>query len=201
MVILSEKQIVLSPHTMSSRTWRDPNELPRSSGVHVSAVNQALAIAAGKLDEVSPFEKFSSTNYPLLPALGVAWEELRASHYSELELIWHPYELERDSIFGTPDGLYLAGLEETFWECKFTFKKIQRITDCWLYMKQGLSYCAMSNGRINRVLYDVCWALGDYQRPYQPAGTSTLVQFSDLEIESWWKAVRGAAVSITPERN
>jgi hypothetical protein len=173
--------------------------VPRSPGVHVQAINKALGIAAGKLadDEDSPFEKFSETCYPLMPALGVAWEEFRASTYSESELLWQFAELEKDGIFGTPDGLWITEVETALWECKLTTKRIRGIQEMWLYCKQGLSYCAMSGQ--NRVLYDVLWLLGDYSRPYQPVGTVTLVEFDDKEISSWWEIVKRTAPSIPSE--
>jgi hypothetical protein len=132
------------------------------------------------------WEPFTDRHYPLLPALGVSWEEFRAGCYSEEELDWQPVELERDGIFGTPDGIWLP--EPAWWECKYTTKKLKPITDCYMYVKQGLSYCAMSG--LNRVLYDILWALGDYTRPYKPACTLTLVEFTELEKETWWRIIR-----------
>ena len=172
--------------------------MPRSPGVHVQAVNKALGIAAGKLEEFVDLEdSFTSTNYPLLPALGVFWEEGRASQYSEDDLLWQYSELERDGIYGTPDGLWLGGDETAIWEAKFTTAKIKSIDQCWMYCKQGLCYAAMSGFR--RVLYEVCWMLGDYSRPYKPKGTSTLVEFSDLEVESWWAIVLKSSRNVKPE--
>jgi hypothetical protein len=153
--------------------------------VHVQALNKQLGVAAGKLDsdDDSPFDPFTDTHYPLLPALGVAWEEMRASHYSDDQLDWQPFELERDGIFGTPDGLMIEEL--AIWECKLTTKKIQSISSCWMYVKQGMGYCAMSG--LRRVRYDVVWLLGDYSRPYKADGTTTLVEFDEREIETWWE--------------
>jgi hypothetical protein len=207
--LLCEQEIRLTPEMMLRRTYRKAPNHPRTSGVHVQAVNKYLGIAAGKLSDSDaddyPFERFSDAHYPLLPAIGVVWEELRASMYGEDDLIWQPGELERDGIYGTPDGLLIppavilpgvsrvAGqvlaMLNTFanWECKATTKKLQPITSCWMYMKQGLSYCAMSGHR--HVLYDVLWLCGDYSRPIQPRGTSSLVEFTDQEVEGWWAVV------------
>ena len=199
MRVLSERPIVITPEQMQQRTRRDWPSLPRSPGVHVQAVNKALGIAAGKLSDSDgddfPFVRFSDTVYPLMPALGVAWEELRASMYPEGELVWQPYELERDGIYGTPDGLMFD--PERIWECKQTTKKIQPVSGMWMYVKQGLSYCAMSGLRI--VQYDVCFVLGDYSRPYQPQATETVIEFSDQEITTWWNIVKKAAVNVRPE--
>lgn len=201
MRILYERPIQLTPASMAARTQRPFICQPRSRGVHVQAINRALGVAAGKLDDSDgddyPFERFSDTCYPLMPALGVAWEEFRASHYSESELLWQPGELERDGIFGNPDGLYIPEPQVALWECKETTKKAQRIDSCWMYMKQGLSYCAMSGQ--TRVLYDICWLLGDYSRPYKPVGTTTLVEFEERECESWWTILKREAKNVKSE--
>lgn len=204
--------MVLDPVMMSTgRTYRGPSpSVPRSHGVHVSAVNRALGIAAGKLSDPEdvdfPFDRFTDKEYPLLPAIGVAWEEFRVTHYTEDRLIWQPCELERDGIFGTPDGqLYEEETNDfTRWlELKYSTKKLQSIKDLWLYLKQGLSYCAMSRSKfaepINRVQYDICFGLGDYTRPYKPIGQISVVEFTDHECETWWVNVRQAAVNVRPE--
>lgn len=197
--ILSERPIVITPEQMQNRTRRDWPQIPRSKGVHVQAVNKALGVAAGKLSDDDaddfPFVRFSDTVYPLMPALGVAWEELRASMYAEHELVWQPYELCRDGIYGTPDGLMFD--PERIWECKQTTKKAQSIGGMWMYLKQGLAYCAMSG--LKQVQYDICFVLGDYSRPYQPQATETVVEFTEGEVESWWKIVKQAATRVAPE--
>ena len=113
-------------------------------------------------------------------ALGVGWEEFRASFYRDDELIWQPGELSRDQIYGTPDGLIVDGpvteLIETpaTWECKRTTKKITTIADHWMYQKQGMSYAAMGAPRF--VLYEILYVCSNYNRPYQPAAVSSLVE-------------------------
>lgn len=194
MKILFEQELRITPEQIANRTRREWEVQPRSKGVHVQAVNKYLGVAAGHLSNSEsddyPFERFSSTHYPLMPALGLSWEELRASLYGEDELLWQPGELCRDEIYGTPDGLYFGdlvfqfGIDMANWECKQTTKKIVPVTEHWMYCRQGLSYCAM-NG-LKHVLYDICWVLGDYSRPYQPKATTTLVEFSEQEIETWW---------------
>jgi|WetSurMetagenome_2_1015567.scaffolds.fasta_scaffold10394_8 hypothetical protein len=195
MKILSESKLVLTPERMAARTHRRMEVGPRSPGVHVQAVNRALGVAAGQLSDSDdadfPFERMTEKVYPLMMALGCGWEEFMVSLWPEGELIWQPGELERDGLFGTYDGLVLTD-PPAIWECKRTTKKVQSIAHCWMYVKQGLTYCAMSG--LRRVHYDVLWVLGDYSRPYQPIATQILVEFEDKECEAWWgNVVRQAA--------
>lgn len=207
MRVIFERELRLTPDMMAKRVQRSFVTGPRTKGVvHVQAINKALGVAAKKLgsDEDSPFEKFSDSYYPLMPALGVAWEEFRASTYPEDELIWQPGELERDGIYGSPDGMWMAlsgveGVDEpvAIWECKQTTKRIQGISELWMYLRQGMAYCAQSG--LRHVLYDICFLLGDYQRPYQPKGMVCLVEFTDMEVEGWWSKMLAAAPNVKPE--
>lgn len=192
---LYSKQVELTKTIMDQRSPRAKVDTPRSPGLHVQAINRELAIAAGKLDDgPSVFGDFDGETYPLLPAVGVAWEEFRASTYQPHELLWQPYELHRDGIYGTPDGIYTGYHDLTIWECKFSTKKIQPIEQMWLYCKQGMAYCAQQG--CNHVLYDVCWMMGDYTRPYNPILTTTLIEFSDSEIEAWWSIMLKTAKTM-----
>ena len=216
MRILSEHKIVITREMMWNRTHREMPHPTRSPGVHVQAVNKKLGIAAGKLsdsDDASfPFERMTDTTYPLMMALGESWEEFCASLYTEDELIWQPGEVERDGIFGSPDGYLIApekplvggSYEASYdpyqprtWECKRTTKKLQSVSECWMYLKQGLSYFAM--GAPARVQYDVLWVCGDYSRPYQPVATSTVVEFEQREAEAWWEVVKRTAEGMEAE--
>jgi hypothetical protein len=201
--LLFERELRITPGMIANRVRREWVVQPRSKGYHVQACNKVLGIAAKKLSDSEgadyPFDRFSNTHYPLMPALGLSWEELRASLYSEDELIWQPGELERDGVYGTPDGLAMTdemfqlGVACANWECKQTTARIKSITDCWMYVRQGMSYCAM-NG-LRHVLYDICWGMGDYQRPIQPRATTALVEFSDDEVERWWKNILSVIAS------
>lgn len=203
MKVISEERLVITPAMMAGRSHRQKVDMPRTPGVHVQAINQRLGIAAGKLSDSDaddfPFEKMTPESYPLMMALGVAWEEFRASCYSEDEMVWQPGELERDDIHGTPDGLLFDDRHghAAHWECKRTTKKVQPVTDMWMYIKQGLSYCAMSG--LTRVMYDLLFVCGDYKRPYQPMGTVTLIEFTTAECDAWWKVVAREAKNTKPE--
>lgn len=197
MKIHYEREIRLTHDIMRRRRPLPKLDAPRTKGVHVSAINQRLGIASKKLtdseSESFPFERMTDTHYPLMMALGVGWEEFRASCYADDQLIWQPGELCRDDILGTPDGTLTD--EELFdkhgsaitWECKRTTKKITTIADHWMYQKQGMSYAAMGAPRF--VLYEILYVCGNYNRPYQPAAVSSLVEFSEAECEKWWSIV------------
>lgn len=160
----------------------------RSSGVHLSGVLKVVAETSGLLKGTSAPTDFEN-DYPTIMALGVAWEEFAISFYPDS--VWQPGEMERDGIFGTPDGLSQQPVD-LFEEFKFTTKKLQPIENCWWYLRQGMGYCALSrsNGlNINHVRYHICWAHGDYQREHFPIYTRTLVQFEDVEIEKFWRNV------------
>lgn len=207
MKIHFEREIRLTHEMMADRRVMPRINAPRTKGVHVSAINQRLGIASKKLTDSDsdsfPFERMTETHYPLMMALGVGWEEFRASFYRDDELIWQPGELSRDQICGTPDGLIvdgpvmaLAGTSIT-WECKRTTKKITTIADHWMYQKQGMSYAAMGAPRF--VLYEILYVCGNYNRPYQPAAVSSLVEFNEAECEKWWSIVLREKDKVKPE--
>jgi hypothetical protein len=202
MRIISEALRPLTPDMMYSRRELVRLTAPRTPGVHEGAVLKYLAQGAGKLssDDDSPFEAFTDTHYPLMPALGVMWEEFVAS--LEHEMLWQPGEWVKDEIYGTPDGMKF-GDPFNICEMKQTTKKLQSIATCWMYLHQGLNYCAMSDtsewGRVRRVEYHICWLLGDYSRPYQPRYTVSMVEFNDAEVKEWWKLMLAVKHNVQPE--
>lgn len=202
MHILYERETPITPAMVVARIpVVDYSPEVRSLGLHVSDINRKLAVAAGKLDDYdkveSPFEKLSETRFPLMWVIGLALEAYYASLFNPDSFIYHPGEWERDVIYGTPDGTLVVSAEDigpgftenvnAIWECKTTSKRRCSIRDLWLYLKQGLAYCAMS--KYEHVLYDVTFLLGDYSRPYQPVRVCSLVKFDRNEIETWWKII------------
>lgn len=204
---LSHRIITLTPGMMSGRTYRQKVDRPRSPGVHEAAVNRYLAQGAGKLDDDDKLElsfpRFSDTLYPTLPAVGVMWEDFWASLYPEEELIWQTEEWCRDGVYGTPDGLMTRGTASTrIAECKGTYKSIRPIEHekNWLYVKQGLAFCAMNPYGIREVEYHVMWFIHDYKvRPYTPVYTETVVEFSRYEVETWWERMLAVKEKVKPE--
>ncbi len=82
-------------------------------------------------------------------------------------------------------------------ECKLTYKRHKKIQEEWLYLRQGMAYCAMSG--IRQVEYHVCWALSDYMRPYKPVYDVTLIEFEEREIEGWWQKMLAVREKTKPE--
>jgi len=121
--------------------------------------------------------------------MGIMWEELRASYFKPDTFCWQPGEHIKDRIAGNPDGIF--PLQQTLWECKLTYKKIQPVADTWIYMKQILSYLKLTN--LETAQLDILWAAGDYSRPLRPIATETRISFTQHEIDSWWQIMRNAA--------
>lgn len=195
MTVLSESSLLIPPDLWRARRYRPREKPPRSPGHHVMAIVKRLAIAAGKLEE-GDWPGFDGESYPLLPLIGEVWEDSRAATMGP-ELTWQPGELERDGIFGSPDGAIEMGDCLADWEAKATTARLKSIADCYIYVKQGLSYAAMSG--LYRVVYDVLWLLGDYSRPYQPLATRSIVEYSTEETEKWWSIMLAEAPNVTPE--
>jgi len=175
---------------------------PRTSGVHLSGILKYLAyspggaLADGKAkSEPCDFEE----TYPTIVACGVMWEEMAASLYPDMN--WQPGEMERNGIYGTLDGLTTdvevlperskrsihVTVNEEF---KFTTKGMRPPQDVWWWKRQALGYCAMNGVDCTR--WHVLWAHGGYQGKrweHFPVHTRTLVQWTEEEIEGWWKTV------------
>lgn len=224
MRILSHRIIDLTPQRMAARTFRPTPMNPRSAGHHEGAINRYLAQGAGMLDDDDKIElnfpRFTDTFYPLVPAMGVQWEDFWASLYGDDELIWQPAEWERDHVFGTPDGLMLDGPGDPGFEwrmsvapsaaiepmriaeCKGTYKSMVPIDSkkMWLYVRQGLAMCALNEYGIRQVEYHILWYIHDYRkRPYTPAYSVSLVQFEEAEVQTWWGRMLAVKDKVKPE--
>lgn len=197
MIVLDTSEMKLTAQDLRLRVRHQiPKGGERTPGVHLSGVLDYIAEASGlfKNAKGQPGQDFEE-NYPTIMAMGVAWEEFAASLYPEMA--WQPGEWSRDEIYGTPDGLsiiqshHVATRTSTdtplIEEFKFTTKKLQPVESCWKYVRQGMGYCAMSGFR--HVRYHVCWVHGDYQGGHWPVYTRTLLEFTDDEIEKFWRVV------------
>ena len=176
---------------------RTKQNAPRSPGVHLSGILKYLAyspggaLADGKAQgEPSDFEE----TYPTVVACGHMWEEFCVSLYPSL--IWQPGPRERNGIIGTPDGLNFGlsfkDLElDVLEEAKFTTKSM-RTPDTWpwWWVRQGLGLCALHG--LFHVRWHSLWAHGWYKGKrweHLPVYTRTLVEFSEREVEGWWKVL------------
>src|SRR4029077_3982761 len=117
-IVLSEGPLVIPPDLWRARHYRPRDVQPRSRGPHVMAIVKRLAIAAGKLEE-GDWPGFDEPSYPLLPLIGEIWEDSRAATMGP-ELAWQPGELERDGIYGSPDGILEMVDYPADWEAKAT---------------------------------------------------------------------------------
>lgn len=198
-----QEEIRITHEMMANRRTLIRTPQPRTPGYHLSAINARLGVAAKELTDSEaygfPFERITATHLPLMLALGQNAEEFRAQFFQDDEMLWQPGELTRDGIHGTPDGLIFAGtlnpgvdpvIDLPFrdlprsWECKRTSKKTCHVSKHWLYLKQCLGYCAMGQPRLCQL--DILYVDGNYMRPYQPCAISSLIEFTEAEVESWW---------------
>lgn len=196
MEILEHVIINLTADDLRNRVVIDRTKMnaERSTGVHLSGVLQYLAYAPGgavSSRNAQGGKQDFEENYPMVMAMGHAWEEFAVSLYPDL--IWQPGEVERDEIYGTPDGItwglrYKGEELDVNEEFKFTTKSMKLPTEDWYFCRQGMSYCAMKG--LNHVRWHVCWVHGDYKKQRWPIYTRTLVRFEDAEIERWWSVVR-----------
>lgn len=192
MTIHSEEVIQLDWQQAHNRTLRVRQPKSRSPGMHVMTVVHALAKAAGKLDE---WDRPANGSYPHIMAVGDMFEEWRASCYGP-ELIWQPPEGCRDGIYGNWDGdlsffLGVNKIERADWEAKATTAKMKSIADCWIYLKQDLSYAAIHGMRW--FCQEILWLKGDYSMPHQPLITRSIFSFEQHEVESWWDIMKRTA--------
>lgn len=188
MTILEELEIRLEFSDMARRSplprLATPDgfieQLPRSAGVHMSGILKPLAIAAKQLKPMEQLEE----EYPLMWALGVAWEEFVASLYPGMD--WQPGELVVDGIAMNADGLNwldkwdaacVEEMKSTYRSSTFPFK------DEWTKLVQGKAYCYGYGPRIVR--WHSCHLRGDY-KSFGPSYVRRTIQFTDKEVEQTW---------------
>lgn len=188
MKILESKQVAVEWDDLDE--WRrqpDPDEHERSSGVHVSGILKAVALDLNLLQN-KQVDTEDLDEFPLRMMLGLAWEHYMAGFYPGMH--WQPGELERDRIFGSPDGeSWLDEYEDLcIDEFKFTYKSIRRrnLLNEWMWIHQVRAYCAMHPARPTLGRFHVCWSCGDYSYPHVPVYGRYVVQFTAEEVESTW---------------
>ena len=165
---------------------RGPVPQERTHGVHQSGI---LTYIARKIKILGPDEK-PEDEYPLIWALGQAWEEFCVSLYPEID--WQPGEMCKNEIWRSIDGINPHGLERLFdcsmtgpviEEFKYTHKKVrcgQEFLDEWMWMHQGRGYCSALE--TIWVRWHVMYTRGDY-KTFGPVYRRYLVEFTNKEIE------------------
>jgi len=147
----------------------------------MSGILKPLAIAAKQL---KPNEQ-TEDEYPLMWALGVAWEEFVASLYPSMD--WQPGEIIVDGIAMTCDGLnWLDELGEScIEEMKSTFvSSTKPFGEEWQKLMQGKAYCHGYGPRIVR--WHSCHLRGDYAS-FGPRYVRRTVRFTDKEVAQCWQ--------------
>lgn len=177
---LAKRHPVVRPHV----NGKSVVQAERAAGVHQSGVLQYIARA---IKILKPDER-DEEEYPLIWALGQAWEEFAASLYPEME--WQPGEVELNGIWRTCDGLNTADApwldidgEPMLEEFKATYKRLRTGAEFlkeWMWMHQGRGYCSAYQVRLCR--WHVFYVKGDYQT-FGPVYRRYLVRFTDQEIE------------------
>ncbi len=174
-------------------------QLPRSAGVHMSGVLKPLAIAAKQL---KPYEQLEE-EYPLMWALGVAWEEFVASLYPGMD--YQPGEVVKGGIAMTCDGLNWLDEwgEACIEEMKFTTKlergetegSVKSFKDEWMWLQQGKAYCYGYGPRIVRwhVLFMIPFFKGG------PKYKRFTVRFTDNDISQAWNMFCANKHAAVPE--
>lgn len=166
-----------------------PPSTGRTTGVwHVSTLVYNAAIAYQLLDAE---DKETGAGVPQFSpeatariCAGLAWEQWYLQRLPGVTA--HPGELQRDNVFGTPDGVNLRTFPRVIHEVKLTWKSIRHaITDArfWMYLAQLKAYCYMC-GTSLAVLH-IYAVNGDY-RGFIPQTRVYELVFTELElIENW----------------
>jgi hypothetical protein len=226
MKLISQTVVNIEWTDVRKRVHRCPpnNSHVRTPGVHLSGVLRHIPLESGILQprttpQTGNVESTSSKGnlqdidedvMPLRMVLGTFFEDGVVGFYPEMQ--WQPGELERDRIFGTPDGLSVfagsvaeqviqrisgqaAYLLEEFkltWKSEWNYGGDRFCSANWMWMRQALGYLALlqHNGLDVALLaqFHVCWVCGDY-RPPSPKYVRYLVEFTQKEIDSLWSLV------------
>lgn len=187
----------------------EPPGLPRSEGIHESAVLRNIAVLNGALDKkylesVDLVERdgndwWNRLDEPtkLRMALGLAWEEWYIR--TQLPHVTHqPGEICLQGLYMTPDGESLeailsGGVELANHEVKTTSKSLNTVGEDlrtqWLWLTQAKTICKGLGTTL--AFIHVLFLCGDYSYPIQQRKRVYKVRFTDLEIEDNWEMVTG----------
>lgn len=190
-ILLAEQIVSIEFSDLLTRTpiLRPSRPPVRAEGAHQSDI---LAYVARKVGWLGPDER-DEDEYPLVWAVGCAWEEWAASLYPDME--WQPGELTADGISVNADGLTADPLQIE--EFKATWKSCGVLNpdtlppaDYFLKEKkfqmwqhQGRAYCQLYGPRVVR--WHVLHIRSDY-KSFGPVYKTYTVEFTDAECQQTW---------------
>jgi hypothetical protein len=176
---------------------------PRSEGVHVSTLIRSIAIKTGKLKDSNKGSRFKMDNviddkdFPLVMAMGMAWEDWISRQYPQMA--YHIGELELDNIYMSPDGITIPSADEFDFdlgvgiveEFKLTYKSARKPIEAqWMWLSQVMAYCKALPTLCARL--HVVYVNGDYDynRPGLPPQYIVYnLQFTQEELDINWNMI------------
>ena len=164
-----------------------PNDPGRSRGLHLSDILYDLAVRTGVLKK--PSNGWSEDATRGLWTLGRGWESERAADMQRSGWEWQPGEMTVDGIHMTPDFRHPE--MEVVGETKATTKSCRDVdpeVNLQMYLWQLKAY-TYGYGWTTGML-DVCFILGDYERPFVPKRRLWWFEWEKGELEeNWWMVV------------
>ncbi len=177
-----------------------PQASPRSKGLHVSTLIKRIAVNMGLIKSLKAMggkwkaePVLDEEDFPLIMAMGMAWEDWLSQQYSEM--IYHPGELALDGVAGSPDGITPCELPEgagdaVIEEFKLTLKSGRHDihhSNYLMWLWQVMAYCKMLGtlcARLHVLFINGCY---DYAAPgLPPIYRIYVLQFSQEEVDRTW---------------
>jgi hypothetical protein len=186
------------------RAWlRERDAPPRTPGIHVSDVLRRMLVDIGRYEKDAVFNDVRGD-------LGFAWEDVLStvlagrmadeSGYVRLPMM----ELERDGIYGSPDGVLLDAATDEFFieETKATWMSATHAIDSpklLPWVMQGKTYCCLAG--CTRLRIRAFFVNGNYK--FDGAGPTVRewwITFTARELAEWWSAFTRMADKIRREQ-
>lgn len=165
--------------------------LPRSSGVHVSDIIRDIENETTKPGQRKRVADLTENERRRMGAYihgGFAWEEVLRGGVVKMysagaDRLCSPGELERDGVYGTPDGFDVDSwcIEEM--KCTWRSSRWDIVSDFWSWWVQIKAYCHMSY--TDRARLWVFFVNGDY-RDSGPQVKMYEAVFNAPELERNW---------------
>lgn len=176
----------------------DADKPPRSKGIHLSGVLRSIAIEGGYLKEDDEelddliestwTEQAGEDGRLVRVAIGLAWEDWLYRQPAYSHVIYHPGEVYKDGIAGSPDGIGMKGEKVWLEECKSTYKSMRRpVEEAWLWLEQCRGYCVMLG--FTEAVLRVLYMRGDYRKMGPAIFRSYEVTFEEEELKRSWDRI------------